>query len=262
MKFLISATIFWCAAIGSAHAQSEACHALAASPTDPARKGVGVPYAKIDGIRATAACQLAVEKFPEDGQLWFQYGRALEKLNRVAEAFVAYQKGAQLDDASAMNNLGELYRDGKGVARDLYMAEVHFENAYMGGSTEGEQNLNALISKKSPAATRIIPIQFRGKFASSAKQCKELKKMAKDFSGEFMGIEVSDESIGLNMEFSCSVLSLTVINPRQANVILKCLHNGPPVYLAKATLSPNAVLFEQEGSTSGDASVRCTNWTP
>jgi TPR repeat protein len=257
VKFLISATIFWCAAMCSAHAQSEACHALAASPSDPARKGVGVSYAKIDGIRAAAACRLAVEKFPEDGQLWFQYGRALEKVNRVPEAFVAYRTGADLGDLGAMNNLGELYRDGKGVARDLYMAEVLFENGAMIGFPEAAENLDALIKSKSPASTPIIPIQFRGKFSSPGRTCKEDKILSKAFDGAFIGIEVGDTQISHYMEFGCGLMNLTKTNPRQANVILRCMGNGGPLFLGKAMLSQGAIQFES--SLGGGVSVRCQN---
>ena len=40
---------------GVAQAQPAACHALAASPSDPDRKGPGVSYAKLDGVRAATA---------------------------------------------------------------------------------------------------------------------------------------------------------------------------------------------------------------
>ncbi len=85
MKALFVVIAFCSVLTGVAQAQPSACHALAASPADPDRKGPGVSYAKIDGASASAACQLAVKQAPKDGQLWFQYGRALEKNNRVAE---------------------------------------------------------------------------------------------------------------------------------------------------------------------------------
>jgi TPR repeat protein len=243
---------------GVAHAQPSACHALAASPSDPSRKGPGVSYAKIDGANASAACQLAVKQAPKDGQLWFQYGRALEKANRVAEAFVAYQTGSDLGNAGADNNLGELYRDGKGVARDPYMAEIYFHNASMNGLDEGTQNLNAL-EKSKPPATRTIPAQFRGKFALPGKTCAQTQANSKDFGNEFMGLVVTADSINHFMESQCKVMGVNLANPQQANVVLKCGRNTPIVSLAKFTLAPNNLRFDGADATPASLSVRCSN---
>jgi len=247
-----------CVMINSAQAQPAACHALAASPTDPDRKGAGVSYAKIDGARAAIACQLAVKQAPKDGQLWFQYGRALEKSNRVAEAFVAYQTGSDLGNAGADNNLGELYRDGKGVARDPYMAEIYFHNASVSGFDEATQNLNAL-EKAKPPATRQIPAQFRGKFALAGQTCAQTQAMGKDFGNQFMGLEVTASAINQTMESQCAVMGVTVVNPEQVNVVLKCGRNTPIVSLAKANLARNTLRFDTADAKSANVSVRCSN---
>jgi TPR repeat protein len=222
-----------------------------------------VPYIKIDGLLAASACQLAVQQFPKDGQLWFQYGRSLEKANRIAEAIVAYQTGVDLDNPGAMNNLGELYRDGKGVERDPYMAEILFENASIRDFPEAERNFKALVKSKLPSSTPSIPIQFRGKFSSLGRTCKENKKMSKAFNGEFTGVEVSDSQISQYMESECSVMQLTMVNTQQAKVVLKCQRNSSDVDLAKATLSPGTVRFEPQDSrfrsTDSGVSMRCTN---
>jgi hypothetical protein len=257
-KSLCVALGICCVMINSAQAQPAACHALAASPTDPDRKGAGMSYAKIDGARAATACQLAVKQAPKDGQLWFQYGRALEKANRVAEAFVAYQTGSDLGNAGADNNLGELYRDGKGVARDPYMAEIYFHNASMNGLDEGTQNLNAL-EKSKPPATRTIPAQFRGKFALPGKTCAQTQANSKDFGNEFMGLVVTADSINHFMESQCKVMGVNLANPQQANVVLKCGRNTPIVSLAKFTLAPNNLRFDGVDATPASLSVRCSN---
>ncbi len=253
--FLIASLLFVVTSV--AHAQPAACHALAASPTDPQRKGPGVSYAKLDGPRAATACQLAVKQAPKDGQLWFEFGRALEKANRVAEAFVAYQTGVDLDNPGAMNNLGELYRDGKGVARDLYMAEILFQNASVSDFDEATQNLNALEKAKPPAAARKIPTQFRGKFALAGQTCTQTQANSQHFGNEFMGLEVDADSINQFMESQCMVMGLTVVNPQQANVVLKCGRNTPIVSLAKATLNINALRFETTEAVTAGVSVRC-----
>ena len=243
---------------GEALAQPAACHALAASPADPTRKGPGVPYAKIDGASASTACQLAVKQMPKDGQLWFQYGRALEKTNRAAEAFVAYQTGSDLGNAGADNNLGELYRDGKGVARDPYMAEIYFHNASVSGFDEATQNLNAL-EKAKPPATRQIPAQFRGKFALAGQTCAKTQANSKDFGNEFMGLEVTADSINQFMETQCKVMGVSLANPQEANAVLKCGRNSPTVYLSKVNLAVNTLRFETSDAKQGGVSVRCAN---
>lgn len=241
-------------------AQSAACHALAASPTDPERKGVGVPYAKLDGLRASVACQIAVQQLPKDGQLWFQYGRALEKANRVAEAFVAYQTAASLDNSGAMNNLGELYRDGKGVGRNLYMAEILFRNASpMGAYPEAIQNLETLVKAKPPASTRIIPKQFRGKFSLPNQTCQKTQENSKDLGGAFLGFEVNADEMHEYNGLSCVVLGLNIANGQQASVALMCGRGSPFSFLVNAMLSPSALRFEATDSIEGGISVRCAD---
>jgi TPR repeat protein len=194
---------------------------------------------------------------PKDGQLWFQYGRALEKTNRAAEAFVAYQTGSDLGNAGADNNLGELYRDGKGVARDIYMAEIYFHNASVSGFDEATQNLNAL-EKAKPLATRQIPAQFRGKFALAGKTCAQTQANSKDFGNEFMGLVVTADSINQFMESQCTVMGVTLANPQQANVVLKCGRNTPIMSLAKVNLSINDLRFDSADAKLGRVSVRCS----
>lgn len=241
---------------GTAQAQPAACHALAASPADPERKGPGVPYAKIDGTRAAAACAAAVKVAPKDGQLWFQYGRALEKVNQVAEAFAAYEKGADLDNPGALNNLGELYRDGKGVTRNPFMAEVLFQNASVGNFPEATQNLKALEKNRPPIATRTIPSQLRGKFTISGQTCKETLEMSKQFGGDFMGIQVGATEITRMMEFTCTVLNVNVDGPSQATAILKCAQNSPNVWLTSAIITPQNLRFSGD-SSKAPVSLRC-----
>lgn len=105
------------------------CNILASSPSDPQRQATGVSYDKLNAASAIAACGKATQQNPNNGQLYFQYGRALEKGNRLADAIDAYQKGAALNNAGALNNLGELYRDGKGFQKDLATAEIYFTKA-------------------------------------------------------------------------------------------------------------------------------------
>lgn len=241
---------------GTAQAQPAACHALAASPADPSRKGPGVQYAKIDGARAASVCKAAVAVAPKDGQLWFQYGRALEKINNVNEAIEAYRKGIELDHPGALNNLGELYSDGKGVARNPYLAEVYFQNAAVQNFPEAIQNLKGLEKNKPPVSARTIPAALRGKFAVPGQTCQQTREMSQAFGGEFMGIEVKASEIIQPSEMMCTAMAVSVDNPQQASVVLKCSRNSPEVGLVQATIRPEGVRFLQSGG-SDSVSVRC-----
>ena len=104
----------------------------------------GVTYQALDANKAIAACQNAVASDANTPRYWFQLGRALEKGNRLPEAIAAYEHAAKLGSPDGMNNLGELYRDGKGVARDLTKAEDYFRKG-ADGSLEARASLIALL---------------------------------------------------------------------------------------------------------------------
>lgn len=255
-SFLFTAAAFSLVLSNMAHAQPAACHALAASPSDPARKGPGVPYAKLDGARAEVACKAAVAAAPKDGQLWFQYGRALEKVNNLPEAIKAYGKGSDLDNPGALNNLGELYRDGKGVTRNVYLAEVLFQNASIQNFPEAAQNLKGLEKNRAPVAARTIPANLRGKYSVPGQTCQQTREMSQAFGGEFMGVEVKALEVIQQSEMMCTTMSVTVENPQQASAVLKCTKNSPEAILVQATIRPDGVRFQFEGGGKS-AAVRC-----
>ncbi len=131
-------------------AQQLRCDQLAASPYDSEKVTAGVPYDKINSSIAIPACREAVERNPKVSRLWFQYGRALEKGNKVADAIIAYQEAIKFNHAAALNNIGELYRDGKGFEKNPRKAEEFFAKAAQYGSTEGAANLKDVNKEKSP----------------------------------------------------------------------------------------------------------------
>jgi hypothetical protein len=109
----------------------------------------GVSYDRIDPRQAIPACQAAVQRTLTDGRVWFQFGRALEKGNRLGEAIAAYQKAADLGSPDGLNNLAELYRDGKGFAKSPAVAERLFLKAARGGSFEAAVSLvNILLARR------------------------------------------------------------------------------------------------------------------
>ncbi len=254
--FLFSVVAFFLAMSSVTQAQPAACHALAASPSDPARKGSGVPYAKLEGARAEAACKAAVAAAPKDGQLWFQYGRALEKVNNVPEAIKAYRNGIDLDNPGALNNLGELYRDGKGVTRNLFLAEVLFQNASIQNFPEAVQNLKGLEKNRPPVSARTIPANLRGKFSVPGQTCQQTREMSQAFGGNFMGLEVNALEVIQTSEMMCTTMNVTVENPQKASAVLKCSRNSPEVSLVQTTIQPDGVRFQFDGGGKS-AAVRC-----
>jgi uncharacterized protein len=126
------------------YAQVQECDRLAASPFDPQKQTTGLSFDKINPNLAIPACKKATEDNPEVARLWFQYGRALEKANRLPDAIYAYQAAAKLKSGAAYNNIGELYRDGKGFQKDLNKAAEYFTLAANLNSIEGKNNLLAL----------------------------------------------------------------------------------------------------------------------
>jgi tetratricopeptide (TPR) repeat protein len=130
------------------YAQVQECDRLAASPFDPQKQTTGLSFDKINPNLAIPACKKATEDNPQVARLWFQYGRALEKANRLPDAIYAYQAAAKLNSGAAYNNIGELYRDGKGFQKDLNKAAEYFTLAANLNSPEGKSNLSALQSQQ------------------------------------------------------------------------------------------------------------------
>lgn len=126
------------------NAQVADCDRLASSPMDIEKNNPGVSFNSINASLAIPACKQATDLYPNSGRLWFQYGRALERGNLLPDAIVAYQRAGNLNHAAALNNLGELYRDGKGFQKDLSKARDFFGRSAALGSPEGQQNFSRL----------------------------------------------------------------------------------------------------------------------
>ena len=135
----------------SAFAQIAECDLLASSPLDPQKQSAGVSFNKLDHIAAVPACKVAVTENKQAPRLWFQYGRSLEKAKKLPDSIIAYQEAAKLGSGAAYNNLGELYRDGKGFEVNLKTAEEYFQKASDLNSIEGKDNLLKLQAKNKPS---------------------------------------------------------------------------------------------------------------
>lgn len=97
-------------------------------------------HVKKDVEKAIALYLRAYDAGHEDAafSIAYQYASAL---GDYAAAIPYYEKAAQNGSAAAMNNLALLYRDGKGVDRDLVKAEELFILASHNGNTRAMHNL-------------------------------------------------------------------------------------------------------------------------
>jgi tetratricopeptide (TPR) repeat protein len=255
LHILTAAALSLVSTVSTAQSATSDCDRLAGSASDPQKKAAGVPYGQINAAAAMAACKKAVAQEPREGRLWFQYGRALEKADKMPEAINAYSEAKKLNHAAAFNNLGELYRDAKHVERDLPAALDLFKKAADLGSTEGKTNHAALKLAIDDGAGKPIPKQYQGKFSVEGMSCKETREMSAAFGGNFMGIEVSASSIGRAQEFDCRVERFKETGPESGVAKLICQKNGPPSFNYQAVLTSKEVRIGQGKGAS--IAVRC-----
>jgi TPR repeat protein len=114
----------------------EACDRLAASPLDPDRPGgvTGLKIPDLDPALAVPACRAALAAEPNNPRIMFELARAVAKDGGAAEALALDRKAAAAGHAGAMNILGFLYENGKGVPRDKAEAIRWFRKSAEAGS--------------------------------------------------------------------------------------------------------------------------------
>jgi TPR repeat protein len=144
-----------------AHAQSAdlvLCDRLAADPADPDKPAdaKGVPdVAPSDIATAIKYCRTASGS---SRRAMYQLGRAYAANRQIPEAMAAWRKAADKGSTSAMVELGVLYGEGSGVARDEAQARKLFERAAEAGNPRGVTNLAALggggVASSDPARAR------------------------------------------------------------------------------------------------------------
>ncbi len=122
------------------------CDRLAARPLDPDHPpdAPGVEFAQIDAEHAIPACRAALAQYPGERRFMFALGRALQSAKQYDEAVRLYRQAADAGNASAMNNLGTMYRDSRGVAMDEAEAVRLFRNAADAGNAFAMNNLAAM----------------------------------------------------------------------------------------------------------------------
>jgi tetratricopeptide (TPR) repeat protein len=195
MKFLPSMRVVLVALLLplNVYAQIKECDQLAASPLDPQKQTAGLSFNKINPNLAIPACKKALEENSQLARLWFQYGRALEKANRLPDAIQAYQEAAKLKSGVAHNNIGELYRDGKGFQKDLLKAEEYFTLAAKLNSPEGKTNLSALQAQQKKGGAMTIPKELVGSWAGKGSVC--IKTLDKKSLSKWYGMVFTNNEL-------------------------------------------------------------------
>jgi uncharacterized protein len=147
------------------HAQSAdlvLCDRLAADPADPDKPAdvKGVPeIAASDIPTAIKFCKTASNA---SRRALYQLGRAYAANHQTAEAIAAWRKAADKGSSSAMVELGVVFGNGAGVAKDEAQARKLFERAAAAGNPRGISNLAAL-----GGATPADPVQARNLLAKA-----------------------------------------------------------------------------------------------
>jgi tetratricopeptide (TPR) repeat protein len=135
----------------AAHAPAQAqsadavlCDRLAADPADPDKpkdvKGVRV----IDPSDVATAIKYCKVASAGSRRALYELGRAYAANQQLSEAIGIYRKAADKGSTSAMVELGVMYGDGTGVAKDAAEARKLFERAAEAGNPRGVSNLAAL----------------------------------------------------------------------------------------------------------------------
>ncbi len=179
----------------SAHLTQDApltdCDALAANDFDPQHNAKGVPIEKINPALAIPACESAVRQYPNSGRLMAQLARAYYKNKDFKSAFVQIQKAAEQGYAIAQNNLGALYENGQGVAKDAGQAIAWYRKAADQGLALLAQN-NLAAFEASSSGVSASPAQSPPSAASGPLCGKQrqragsaLQKAARRISGTY-----------------------------------------------------------------------------
>lgn len=107
------------------------CDRLAAMPYDtghaPDLPGLELP--KINISLATAACNDAMQAYPDVARFVFEAGRVANARKDFAEARRLYDKAAAAGYSMAVHNIGAMYEGGQGVSIDYFEAARWYRKA-------------------------------------------------------------------------------------------------------------------------------------
>jgi hypothetical protein len=111
------------------------CDRLAAMPYDTGHASSlpGLEIDKINVAAAAAACNEAIQRYPDVVRFVFEAGRVATARKDYAEARRLYEQAAAAGYAMAMNNIGALYEGGNGVPVNYVEAARWYAKATAAG---------------------------------------------------------------------------------------------------------------------------------
>lgn len=118
------------------------CDRFAANPVDANRvRGVpGVKQPQIDIVPALAACNAALQRYPDVNRFVYQSGRIAYAQKDYPRARQFFEKAAAANYPIAFNGVGVLYFNGLGVTKDYIAARQWFER---GSAYNDANSMNA-----------------------------------------------------------------------------------------------------------------------
>ena len=111
------------------------CDRLAGMPYDTGHAPdlAGVEQDRINISQATAACNDAMQRYPDVARFVFEAGRVANARKEYAEARRLYDRAAAAGYPMALNNIGGLYEGGQGVRVDYAEAARWYRKAVEAG---------------------------------------------------------------------------------------------------------------------------------
>lgn len=102
------------------------CDRLAGHVQEAADPAVGVYFGQIEPERAVPACLAALKEHPDSMRILINYARAIDASGRHEEARELYQAGADARFPIAYRSMGDVYRDGRGLEKDMKQARYWY----------------------------------------------------------------------------------------------------------------------------------------
>ncbi len=102
------------------------------------------PWKDIKAQTIIAACKQAILLRPDDPRYVYQLAKAYDNNEDFAQAFIHYNQAAKQGYAPAQQNLGKLYRMGRGVAQSDIEAVKWFVKAAEQGNIHAQSDLGGM----------------------------------------------------------------------------------------------------------------------
>lgn len=120
------------------------CDRLAGHVQEIADPAVGVFFKQIQPDKAIPACLEALKQYPDSMRILINYGRAIDAAGRHDEAREIYRTGVAAGFPIAYRSLGDVYRDGRGIAKDINEARYWYVLGAARHNVFAEYNLAAI----------------------------------------------------------------------------------------------------------------------